>query len=275
MSVGRRLAMLLSVTLAGSSMLVSGTGLAASPISSPSTIATPTLLPATSSAWGRVPFEAGLRDPFGSSSMVAVTSGPSGIVAVGSAPTGAAAWRSVDGLTWQRALQPPSWDRAGLRDVTATATGYIAVGDVDVTHGGRYRTAGAAWTSEDGLQWRRVAQGLGSAITRVTTSSTGLVAVVKGTKAGEEVIASTNGVDWRTIRPGTGHLDMPALLADGSILMAGGSDFDPQAGWHAAITVSRDEGATWQDAAFAGDPTGSIGDIVPFGGGYVAVGQGG
>jgi hypothetical protein len=237
--------------------------------------ASPTSSSVTPPAWGRVPFEAGLRDPFGSSSIVAVTAGPSGILAVGWAPTGAAAWRSVDGLSWQRALQPASWDRATLNDVTATPTGYLAVGSVDVSWGGHPRSSGAAWASDDGLQWRRMATGVGTDLTRVTTGDAGLVAIARGAEGGDEIMESTDGVAWRTIRQATGRLDLAALLADGSLRLAGGAGFDPKAGWHAAIIVSIDAGATWRDATFKGDPTGSVEDIVRFGDGYVAVGQGG
>jgi hypothetical protein len=118
--------------------------------------------------WGQVPFEAGLRDRYGASHIEAVAAGPLGLVAIGSSPVGAAAWHSVDGLSWNRAIAPRSWTRTGqfgwfptLEDVVATDDGFVAVG---IEHDGpkrSYRSIGSVWTSADGLIWRRSARGVG------------------------------------------------------------------------------------------------------------------
>ncbi|HEY6014738.1 MAG TPA: hypothetical protein VIU37_12050 [Candidatus Limnocylindrales bacterium] len=82
------------------------------------------------------------------------------LVAVGSEPDeiGAYVWRSIDeGRTWTLAPEEPSRTYAGgkgkarMTDVTVTATGLLAVGNVvDMQFG-----TGESWTSTDSVHWDR------------------------------------------------------------------------------------------------------------------------
>ena len=150
--------------------------------------------------WSRVPHddeEFARPDGRGAFSMSSVTRMGAGLVAVGSqmlgddVPTGratdTAVWTSPDGVTWSRVPHDDEvFGRRGnqrMHDVTATATGLVAVG-VDVQGDtSRYYTSQTAlvWTSVDGQKWTRVApdEGVfgGGAMVSVTVAGTGLVAV--------------------------------------------------------------------------------------------------
>ena len=81
--------------------------------------------------------------------------GPRGIVVVATSGEQAAAWRSADGLEWQRATRPP---RNG--PLAATRTGYVVVAARVYFQGCAGSIGGSqipeTWTSSDGLRWHPV-----------------------------------------------------------------------------------------------------------------------
>ncbi len=106
-------------------------------------------------AWTRVGHDETVFGPIGDESiwfsMVAVAYGNGRYVAVGEASTesGAAAWVSLDGLSWE--LVPLDIaSRMFVSDVTYGETEFVAVGyDVEAK-------AAAIWVSSDGLDWSRL-----------------------------------------------------------------------------------------------------------------------
>jgi hypothetical protein len=77
-------------------------------------------------------------------------------VVVGGAGELDAAWRSADGVDWQRATRPP---RNG--HLAATTAGYVVVSARVYFEGCAGSIGGSqipeTWVSSDGLRWRRVA----------------------------------------------------------------------------------------------------------------------
>jgi hypothetical protein len=117
---------------------------------------TPSPIPTSNAAieWQRVP----IGDAFTAADVVAgVAPVGGGVVAVGSSEdestflSGAAAWLSVDGLTWQRAPAVARSRDAAIESVTVGPAGLVAVGwrDEDTTRP-------AVWVSVDGLDWIHV-----------------------------------------------------------------------------------------------------------------------
>jgi hypothetical protein len=226
----------------------------------------------TASEWGRVPFEAGLRDPDGASWIESIAAGPRGIVAVGRAPIGAAAWFSVDGLTWQRAVPPRSWTTRGqhgwfptLRDVVATDDGFVVVG---IEHDGPISTTGSVWTSPDGLIWRRSARGVGPYLTDVIEHQGDLYAVSGGVhkQTTPAIWRSDDGRKWQRVYTSPEGSGIEVIASDDDVIVAGDGF---------TMLVSED-GQTWEPASI--DPIRRGGDddlydATAFDGGFVAVGQ--
>ena len=150
--------------------------------------------------WSRVPHDEeifGRADGRGGQEMSKVVATTAGLVAVGSeqigddVPTGqarnAAAWTSVDGLTWSRVPHDASVfggiGNEWINDVTATETGLVAVGVLVHGNSSDWFTDQEAvvWTSPDGLTWSRAPQdeaAFGEAAMRsVTAVGTRVVAV--------------------------------------------------------------------------------------------------
>jgi len=101
--------------------------------------------------WSRIPHdEAVLGGPDGQV-MVSVTVGGPGFVAVGGDGDDAAAWTSVDAVTWKRVPDEGNvfgGGDTGMSSVTVGGPGFVAVGGDG---------AGiAVWTSVDGVKWSRV-----------------------------------------------------------------------------------------------------------------------
>lgn len=122
---------------------------ATSPTDAASPTGTPVVAP---SAWTVAPLPV---EPADDGDPVGWLGGPSTVIAVdggylvvGATARGAAAWRSPDGLTWERAPHVPDLDGAGMTAVADTGAGVLAIGG----DGDR----AMAWTSRDGLAWTRV-----------------------------------------------------------------------------------------------------------------------
>ena len=223
--------------------------------------------------WGQVPFEAGLRDEIGGSSISAVAAGTTTVVAVGAAPTGAAAWTSLDGLSWRRAIAPASWSYGAckglwpiLYDVVATQDGFVAVGSSCVP-GSRRDIEGVVWTSTDGRTWKRAARGVDRVLWSVTEHAGRLYA--SGVAA---IWASDDGRDWEPVFESDTSLSLGVISSIGPVLFAGGSGWTREEGHRAVILVSSD-GADWSHAEIDADSFGSIADVAAVADGYVAVGQ--
>lgn len=103
--------------------------------------------------WTRVPAGPGFGRHGGT--IVRVVGLQTGWVAVGGQGQQAAIWTSADGSNWQ-AADPAiaGLGKGNVSDVAITATGVIAVGTIDDAAGTH---DGAIWTSQKGVEWKRVA----------------------------------------------------------------------------------------------------------------------
>ena len=140
--------------------------------------------------------------------MITVVATPDGFLAGGSVGPDsgdrrARFWRSSDGQTWT-----PVPDEAGafadaeVRSIVRFGSGYVAVGFLGT---GETTTGSVAWTSPDGVTWRRIdAPDLltGRAVSLVEAPSGGLVAVGSDLDIHEALTwTSADGIAW-TRSPG-------------------------------------------------------------------------
>ena len=164
--------------------------------------------------WSRVPHDEatfGERSPGVDLSVFDVTVGGPGLVAVGmdwSDPDAdAAAWTSVDGLTWTRVHNDEVFGGGGhqaINGVTAAGPGLVAVGTERSA-----RQQSVVWTSVDGLTWTRVARDEsgsldGGQMNSVVVGDAGLVAVgwigsVGGPNSEAAVWTSLDGIIWSRV----------------------------------------------------------------------------
>ena len=272
-TVTRLATLLLALVLTGPTVQVSAaapvqpsTSPAAPPSSSPAS--SPSAQPAANvAAWGRVPFSDGLRDPYGGAAMTAVAAGRQGIVAVGYSATGAAAWRSADGLQWQRVSGPSSWVGGTLLDVATTPTGVVAVG--------RTGKGGTVWESPDGLTWRRTASGLGIELRRVVEAEGRLHAIgplpdLADGSPRSAVWSSDDGRTWSDDRE-VKDIDLTTIAAGPAGIVVAGQG-SVAGGGAGAVFFASGDGTTWQPAVFQPAAGRFVHDIVPFGAGWLAVG---
>ena len=228
--------------------------------------------------------------PFGSS-MVAVGSvnGPD--------RTSAAAWRSVDGVTWERTLLDgePGGD-AQLSFVVPTSSGLLAIGSA----GPRCLVEGegaqcprlptdvwTTWTSVDGTAWTRIPTPpafTGADISGLASGPGGLVAIGSRGFDHPRLWASTDGTDWRAQHlPGDvfrrAHFMGVASTPSGWVIVgsAGGTPptgmaiSDPN-GSRGAAWLSTDS-RTWTSAHVAGHgPQVEVRTLYPGAEGLVALG---
>lgn len=109
--------------------------------------------------WQRSPDTSDNRAALGGGIIRSVTAGGPGLVAVGSWRGRGAVWTSTDGSNWGRVPHEPGLFGAmgsELIDVTATASGLVAVGNESATMWSRERMHGHVWTSPDGRSWKRI-----------------------------------------------------------------------------------------------------------------------
>lgn len=138
-----------------------------------------------------------------SSRMLAIARGPNGFVAVGGGGSieglgGALAWYSTGGDRWELTLdRHAERDGSGLRDVVATADGFVAVGDNP--------TGPAVWRSTDGRSWSAVddasvpAGPTHDALIALAAHDGGLLAIGFATEDDEQVAtawSSVDGIAW-------------------------------------------------------------------------------
>lgn len=199
----------------------------------------------------------------GRGSVVALAAGPLGVLAVGVDRHGVAStWRSTDGLAWEAAtLTGDGFDRAEINDVAATPDGWVMVG----SNGGRdlppsamltpNGSAGAAWTSSDGVAWQPAAvEGTGEQVEllSVFVGSGGLTAIgdLDGGKDAT-MWSSVDGTAWTQLAgvQDGGYPIFPAA-SDGRVIIAwsGRSDDSGGVDWWASS-----DGVTWAPLASSGE----------------------
>ena len=222
-------------------------------------------------------------------SMVGVVAGGPGLVAVGydesSGDRDAAAWTSVDGVTWTRVPHDeavfggPGWQ--AMEGVAAGGPGLVAVG-YDASDRGA-----AVWTSDDGLAWTQApydAAVFGSLqLESVAAAVPGLVAVGSDSSGGDPdaaVITSADGLVWRrvphdeSIFGGPSWQGMYGVAATGFGVVAVGHDRSGD-DWDAVAWTSAD-GLAWararSDGGFGGWYDQGMYCVTAGGPGVVAVG---
>jgi len=203
--------------------------------------------------WSRVPHDEAVFGGERVQSMFSVTIGSSGLVAVGSDSRGtihndsdAAAWTSVDGMTWSRVAHDEAvFGGSGFQDmasVTIGGPGLVAVGSEqpgdDVPEGPASHAA--VWTSADGITWSRVLHDEsifggtgGQGMASVIADGTRLVAVGRdgggyGTRADVAVWTSVDGIAWSRLPHDEmffGGSLMTSVTVGGSDLVAVGHDW--------------------------------------------------
>jgi hypothetical protein len=211
-----------------------------------STIDAPVWTSVDGITWSRVPSDeivfAGQGEPPGMSDM---TVGGPGLVAVGAGGTSrAAAWTSVDGITWNRAGHDEEiFGGVEINSVAAGGPGLVAVGNDGMSG----RRDAAAWTSVDGTTWSRVPH--------------------------DEAVFG-----------GSTHVGMADVIAGGPGLVAVGVGLPNNSNWQVAVVWTSVDGLTWSrvphdDAVFgetdteSGQWAGYVMESVPIGGpGLVAIG---
>ena len=128
----------------------------------------------------------------GSTGLAAVAASPARIVVAGAGRSGRQLpiWMSRDGgRSWTRGSQTTPYTRASVAGIAVGGPGFVAVGSDDV--------GAVAWTSSDGLTWRRVDDpSFGSRrMTAVASTAVGLVAV-GADQEGSIAWTSLDGVAW-------------------------------------------------------------------------------
>ena len=221
--------------------------------------------------------------------------GPQGIVAVGfdsaAGDIDAAAWYSVDGLTWER-VNRDGFAHEGHEEVQAvlgTPFGFVAAGFEVI---GREADA-AVWTSPDGRSWSRLddpALG-GDGTQRITSLVVGPEGLVAGgtnftlTRFGvyqldARVWLSTDGTSWSAVDDptfgGEGWQYITSIVSGPDGLVAPGGDLLGRPGEDndAAVWTSPD-GHTWTrvvDPDFDAERAQQISAVATGPGGLIAVG---
>ena len=209
-----------------------------------------------------------------------LAAGPSGVVAVAdSEVTGGSGvvLHSPDGRVWER-VELPASDAVSLRDVTADAGGFVAVGrdgeadSMDPVTGAWSPGTGrpAAWISSDGLHWvTATVDGAvlpGAELRTVIAGADGLFATGVeqwGADArwglGTTAWVSTDGQTWRNAGELGSEVPAPGLLAgDGTHMVLIG--MDPQQAataevndWVDSATWVSDDGEHWIRMQYEGE----------------------
>lgn len=168
----------------------------------------------------------------------------------GSFPGRAHAWTSTDGVAWQPATVTSAPDGTVMTSVTATDTGFVALGTAmsDPT-GGPDRVA--AWHSTDGQSWDRATvqrparRGLGAGVRSVAAGPAGLLALATffGQEAGPfRLYHSADGEAWAPVPlPGANSATWSGVVAvpDGYLLVGSSRRGRP-------ATFRSSDGQTWQ-----------------------------
>jgi TIR domain-containing protein len=180
--------------------------------------------------------------------------GGGSFAAVGQQSGELTSWVSTNGISWAGPHVLQELGGQTVKAVTATPTAVIAVGGQSVTNGlGR---DAAVWRSTDGgATWEAAHGDFGGTDTQVIEGVVArnglLVAVGYDNAAGAAVWISRNdGRDWQRVRIAAvgAHEQMDAVTADGSVLVAVGSEGSGQ-GMDGAVWTSVTSGRSWQRVA--------------------------
>lgn len=207
------------------------------------------------------------------SAVTGVTATATGFVGVGfDGGSRAQVYLSADGRSWTLASHSAAFDDAVMIGVTSRGRRLVAVGR-DVTS--IEHDVAAAWTSEDGIAWRRSSREDldGGQMVRVVPGGPGFVAVgnVRGTDAAA-VWMSADGMRWQRVahQASLDRAFMWDVTATPQGLVASGWRRDPEPS--AAIWLSRD-GREWTLGSVAGGQGFQIRAVSAFGGRFVAAGD--
>jgi len=210
--------------------------------------------------------------PAGSSLHLAA--GSAGVLAVGTIYAGSgvdhdrpASWFSPDGQTWTVSVDPfpagrTGSDRVTVTDVVATDSGWLAVGRQDPlcnANCGTTPVRALAWTSKDGLSWRRVTgQGAfeGGAINAVGRTGSGFVAggMTNDNAAGHAAFwTSPDGRAWtrvpdaRLFRAAKRKLwtEVKDITVDHGTVVAVGMGSEDASDFAIRAWLSMDDGHSW------------------------------
>ncbi len=220
--------------------------------------------------WERVHLDLGpgIIDRF-SSPIVAITADDRAYVMAGYAqtlagdgqlgPAHAAAWTSPNGVDWTRATDSDDMDVGlcfdtgeeptcgGMLDVASTPTGFVAVGRAMNGAAGPGRAA--AWTSLDGLTWRRADAGLDfdGYLSGVAVGAAGLIAV--GSICQPDclgvAVTSTEGTGWTSVAV-TGAPALEAIASSRGQQFAIGTRVDQSQGAFDLELWRSDDGVAWR-----------------------------
>lgn len=188
------------------------------------------------------------------SSASAVAVGDESIAAVGSAGLDASVWTSGDGRTWERIALPTFHAETQIRmtSVAAWRGGFVAAGYIGSLVG---PIRAAFWISEDGRDWRRVADSPGFADARVaglTATADGAELIAVGARG--DAKAATGAAAWRSPDGETWQRAADSASLDGSVMhsVAGGPDRLVAVGSDVAstraITWESADGSAWTQA---------------------------
>ena len=179
------------------------------------------------------PLSAAELAPFDRVWIYSISAGAKGLVAFGlhqpveqSSPDQSVVFHSVDGTGWVSANFPDqNGEPAGLdvQNVTASPSGFVAVGYVNTAATGGQTAEGAAWYSEDGLTWTRAAAPAGATdgMLYSAAGSAGMVAVATD----NAVWVSADGRAWQTDETSPFISGSGWLTSDGNeiLVIRGGS----------------------------------------------------
>ena len=183
-------------------------------------------------------------------------------------------WVSTDGLEWSAVPDSEVFAQAAMAGVTSSNGRLVAVGR-DLTSIDHERAA--AWTSRDGVAWRRVVGPdlEGAQMIAVVPGGPGFVAVgtlLEGVDA-SAVWTSVDGESWSLVpqQPDLTHSFMWSVAAARSGLVATGWYRNPEPS--VAFWTSVD-GRTWTRSLDVSNPNGFQGrSIIDFGDTLVAAGE--
>ncbi len=181
----------------------------------------------------------------------------------------AAIWTSPDGMTWQRALDIPSFALVEIAGIARLGALLVAVG------GSSEGPSLLAWTSEDGQAWRPVSGTDSIKVVAGGPAATGKVLVAP---AGDRtVVRSTDGQHWTVVTSSALHGWMEDVAALGGrfvgvgaspALGEAGSPPSPARAW------TSPDGRTWRQSVLRPSSNGWLHLVAAHGREYVALGEG-
>jgi hypothetical protein len=196
----------------------------------------------------------------------------------------AAAWRSTDGVSWQRAPRAASLADSDMRGVVAADGGFVAVG-ADGYPGGNVQLPGlrgpAVWHSVDAMSWRKTLipdAGAPALVDGMTGIGGGWVAWGGSAPPGTGAIwTSADSITWEKAK-GTKSLEWGPIAVVGTAagpLVAVGSKWNEGLSeQQAGAWISRDGGMHWQPGDLESSGLGGLWDAIHVPSGFVATGSG-